>query len=98
MIRERAAATVRVQVELAGEPAAQAAQALTSNTTSTKRPTRPCRGVLSWCSTSADQCGFGRVLMRADDGGVSGNVPVDLTRRVGRGLDLVEQTFPGSVR
>ncbi len=41
--------------------------------------------------------GAGRMLMRADDGGVDGDVPVDLTRRIRCGLDLLEQTFPGSV-
>ncbi|KUL71273.1 MULTISPECIES: hypothetical protein [unclassified Streptomyces] len=36
-------------------------------------------------------------LMRADDGGVDRDVPVDLACGVGRGLDPLEQTFPGAV-
>lgn len=42
--------------------------------------------------------GAGRVLMSADDGGVHRDVPVDLTGCVGRGLDLLQQTFPRPVR
>src|SRR6478735_11456314 len=38
------------------------------------------------------------MLMRTDDGGVDRDVPVDLTCRVGRGLDLLEQTLPRPVR
>lgn len=41
--------------------------------------------------------GTGRILMRADDRGVHRDIPVDLTCRVGRGLDLLEKAFPGSV-
>jgi hypothetical protein len=37
------------------------------------------------------------MLVRADDRGVNRDVPVDRARLVGRGLDLLEQTFPGSV-
>jgi hypothetical protein len=37
------------------------------------------------------------MLMCADDGGVHRDVPVDLAYRIGRGLDLLEETFPGSV-
>ena len=37
------------------------------------------------------------MLMRADAGGVDRDVPVDLACGVGRGLDLLEQTFPGAV-
>jgi hypothetical protein len=39
----------------------------------------------------------GRVLVGAGDGGVDRDVPVDLTRRIGRGLDLLEQTLPRPV-
>lgn len=38
------------------------------------------------------------MLMRTDDGGVHRDVPVDLTRGIGRGLDLLQQTLPRSVR
>ena len=37
------------------------------------------------------------MLVRADNGGVDRDVPVDLACGVGRGLDLLERTFPGSV-
>lgn len=37
------------------------------------------------------------MLVRADDGGVDRDVPVDLTRRIGCGLDLLEQPLPGTV-
>lgn len=35
--------------------------------------------------------------MRPHDGGVDRDVPVDLTRRIGGGLDLLEQTLPRPV-
>lgn len=41
--------------------------------------------------------GVGGMLVRADDSGVDRDVPVDLTRRIGLGLDQLEQSFPGSV-
>jgi hypothetical protein len=41
--------------------------------------------------------GAGRMLVGANDGGVDRDVPADLTRGVGCGLDLLEQTFPGPV-
>lgn len=44
-----------------------------------------------------DDAGTGRMLMSPHDGGVDRGVPIDLACRVGRGLDLVEQTFPRSV-
>lgn len=37
------------------------------------------------------------MLMRADNGGVHRDVPVDLTRRIGCGLDLLEQSLPSTV-
>jgi hypothetical protein len=37
------------------------------------------------------------MLVRTHDGGVHRNVPVELTGRVGRGLDLLQQTLPGAV-
>lgn len=37
------------------------------------------------------------MLMRTDDGGVHRDVPVDLTRGIGRGLDIPQQTLPRSV-
>lgn len=37
------------------------------------------------------------MLVRADDGGVDRDVPVDLTSRVGLGLNPLKQTFPGAV-
>jgi hypothetical protein len=37
------------------------------------------------------------MLIRPHDGGVDGNVPVDLACGVGRGLDLLEQTLPRPV-
>lgn len=37
------------------------------------------------------------MLVRADDGGVDRDVPVDLARGIRRGLDLLEQAFLGSV-
>lgn len=37
------------------------------------------------------------MLVSAHDGGVDRDVPVDLTCRVGRGLDLLEQTLPRPV-
>lgn len=41
--------------------------------------------------------GAGRMLMRPHDGGVNRDVPVDLTRRIGGGLDLLEQKLPRPV-
>jgi hypothetical protein len=38
------------------------------------------------------------MLVSADDGGVDRDVPVDLTGPVDRGLDLLEQALPRSVR
>lgn len=35
--------------------------------------------------------------MSPHDGGVDRDVPVDLSRRIRRGLDLLEQTLPGPV-
>jgi hypothetical protein len=35
--------------------------------------------------------------MSPHDGGVDRDVPIDLTRHLGGGLDLLEQTFPGPV-
>ncbi|MFK4599521.1 hypothetical protein RKD30_006188 [Streptomyces pristinaespiralis] len=62
-----------------------------------------CHGVSSWrtaCSTLFD-AGVGgggtsavRMPVRADDGGVDRDLPVDLPGRVGRGLDLLEQALP----
>lgn len=46
-ISDGAAAAVRAQVRLAGEPAARAAQALTFSTTSTRWPARLSHGVSS---------------------------------------------------
>lgn len=37
------------------------------------------------------------MLMRADDGGVDRDVPVDLACCIGRSLDLLKQTLPGAV-
>ncbi|RKT08626.1 hypothetical protein BX286_6737 [Streptomyces sp. 3211.6] len=106
---QRATAAVRARVELAGEPSARAAQALTSSTTSTRRAARLCQGVSSWCSVtsapfeagagggSVRAPGTGSMLVSTDDGGVDRDVPVDLTCRVRRGLDLLKKTLPRSV-
>lgn len=37
------------------------------------------------------------MLMSAHDGGVDRDVPIDLTRCIGRGLDLLEQKLPRPV-
>lgn len=87
---QRAAAAVRAQVDLAGAAPARTPQALASRTTSTSRPagrrgsatefrpgvptTRPLRVDKSWSWIDA---GTGRVLVRAHDGGVHRDVPVD---------------------
>lgn len=42
--------------------------------------------------------GAGRVLVRAHDGGIHRDIPVDLAHRVGLSLDLLQQPFPGAVR
>lgn len=94
---QRAAAAVRAQVDLACEAAARTPQALVSCTTSTSRSTRLCRGVSSWCSTASSP-GAGRVLVRAHDGGIHRDVPVDLADRVGCCLELLQQSLPGAVR
>lgn len=38
-----------------------------------------------------------RPLVGADRGGIDVDVPVDMTRCVGDGLDVLEQPFPGAV-
>ena len=51
-----------------------------------------------WNRCGRRDTGAGGVLMGAHGSGVDRDVPVDLTVRVGGGLDLLEQVFPGAVR
>lgn len=103
--RQRAAATVRAQVEFGGEtprerpsvsPPAPPPPGGRSVPPGSERSRPPCQSPFG--TRWRRQPGAGRVPVGSHGGRFHGHIPVDVASRVSLGLDPLEEQLPGAVR